>query len=237
GVDYKDFQQTVGLTGADTSNTPISYVPFSVGYSATAQDPSGVTQLGTSFNFGARGIGDDVIDCFGQMVNEFECKRFKARPNYAYLKGDIARSQALPRGYTLYAKLEGQIADLPLISNEQFTAGGMDSVRGYLEAEQLGDNGARGTVELRTPNLLAGEGKDLWGELTAVAFLDGAHLRVIDPLPSQQSRFTLASGGVGLRFRAAKALNLALDVARAFRDSARTREGDVRVKFRAAYEF
>ncbi|WP_312030655.1 ShlB/FhaC/HecB family hemolysin secretion/activation protein [Methylosinus sp. H3A] len=44
-----------------------------------------------------------------------------------------------------------RIADGPLASSEQISVGGLDTVRGYLESEVLGDTGAAGTVELRQP--------------------------------------------------------------------------------------
>ena len=35
GFDYKDFDQAVAQVGQDTGNTPITYVPFMVGYDGT----------------------------------------------------------------------------------------------------------------------------------------------------------------------------------------------------------
>ena len=49
--------------------------------------------------------------------------------------------------------MQGQVADQPLVSSEQFSIGGQDTVRGYLESEALGDYGIAGTLELRSPNI------------------------------------------------------------------------------------
>ena len=40
------------------------------------------------------------------------------------------------------------VARLPLVNSEEFTAGGLDTVRGYLESEVLSDNGIIGSLEL-----------------------------------------------------------------------------------------
>ena len=42
----------------------------------------------------------------------------------------------------------------PLIPAEQYFAGGMDSVRGYLTYEAIGDHAIRGRAELTTPEAL-----------------------------------------------------------------------------------
>lgn len=236
GVDFKDFREGTTLAGADTVKTPISYIPFVIGYNATRQDEGGVTQLGATFNFALRGLGDNRIDCFGQVISEFACKRFNARSNYGYLRAEASRTQTLPRGYTLFGKIEGQIANQPLISNEQFSAGGADSVRGYYESAVTGDDGLRGSLELRSPSLLPGEAKDAWGNLTAVAFVEGASLRVVDPLPAQTSRFNISSTGLGLRLKS-RGFAATLDVAWPLRDVNRTQAGRARAGFRLSYEF
>lgn len=237
GMDYKHFGEATKLTGADTVRTPISYIPFLIGYNATSQDDSGITQLGATFNFGVRGIGDQRIDCFGQFINEFACKRFNASSNYSYVRAEASRTHTLPRGFTLFGKLDVQYSGQPLISNEQFSAGGGDTVRGYYESEVLGDEGFRGTIELRSPSLFAGDAKDAWGQLNVIAFFDGAALKVVEPLPSQTSRFTISSAGVGLRLKAVRGFVASVDIARPLRGTNRTPSGATRGTFRVAYEF
>ena len=104
-----------------------------------------------------------------------------------------------------------------MISNEEFSAGGADTVRGYLEAEALGDTGMQGTLELRTPPLLnpATSGLD---QFYALAFLEGAKLKVLYALPSQQSKFLLSSAGVGLRLQGFKGMQFSLDWALPFKE-------------------
>lgn len=236
GMDYKSFDESL-LQGADSSTeTPIRYVPLSLAYNASLPGESAGNQFNAALNFSLRQLSGRRVDCFGQEVDQFECKRFRARPNYLYLKADYKHTRKFLNGMSLTARLSGQFADQPLISNEQFSAGGADSVRGYLESERLGDNALQAGLEWRSPSF-AGEKTPGLQELQFLIFAEAAQLRIQEPLPDQQSRFTLASGGTGLRFTAFRNLTGELDWARALRDGASTRSGDDRLHFSLEYGF
>ncbi|MES1999207.1 MAG: POTRA domain-containing protein [Pseudomonadota bacterium] len=228
GADYKDFLESVVLQGADSYKTPISYLAFVLGYSATLQQASAQTQANINVNFAPRGLGN--------TPQEFDNKRYKAQPNYVYLKADVTDTRTVFKGYSLVTRLGGQLADMPLVSNEQFGAGGAETVRGYLEAEALGDNAVFGSLEIRSPSF-AKQLPDSIDELRVLAFTDGAVLRVIDPLPAQDSSFVLSSAGVGVRLKAVRHLTSALDVAWPFKSTVNTRSGEPRVHFKLFYEF
>lgn len=240
GVDYKDFDETTNLIGADTTRKPIRYVPFGVQYTAGLQDAAGQWNVDIGASWSLRGLSDREVLCDdGLRHDQFDCKRAGARPNFAVLRGSLQRSQAVGT-WSLLARLDFQAASQPLISNEQFSAGGVDSVRGYLDAERQGDDGWRARIELRTPSLLGDSRVD--GHL--LGFTDWAWLRVQQPLPQQEARFRLGSYGAGLRLRDASGLRLSLDLARALRDGAesatgepRTRAGDTRLHVKLSYEF
>lgn len=228
GMDYKDFDETVVLLGADSFSTPISYAPFSALYSGTLQDKGGVTQLNLGLNFALR-------EWLGTREEEFANKRFKAHASYAYLRADAQRTHALGKGWSLAGALNTQIANEPLISAEQFAAGGYDSVRGYLEASALGDYGVRGSLELRAPSFPT---PPRWGiqQLAPVGFIEGAAVRIHDPLPAQEKSFTLSSAGLGLRLRVAPAFTAALDLAYPFKPSTETEAREPVLKFRLLTE-
>ena len=152
------------------------------------------------------------------------------------MRGEVEHTGELFGNYGYMAKIGGQWADQPLISNEQYGAGGADSVRGYLESEALGDDALHATVELRGPSV-AKLLPDYVDELRFLVFLDTAALRVSDPLPQQISRYTLTSAGFGARLRAWRNLSASFDLGRAFKESANTHSGDVRMHFRMLYEF
>jgi hemolysin activation/secretion protein len=210
GADYKNFQQTLAL-GKDAFDSPVTYVPLVAAYSATWQGEGRLTQLNATITAGLRGIGSSP--------DEFDVKRFNATENFITLHGDLSHTQDLPGGAQVFAKVQGQIADQPLVSSEQFSLGGLDTVRGYLESEVLGDFGVAGTFELRTPNLSPyfeqklpnppGEPVkfNLFDELRFFAFADVGQAQIFDPLVDQQSRFDLASYGVGTRMKVLQFFN------------------------------
>ena len=226
GADYKRFDQTV-LFGSDTSSTPISYMPFTAMYSASIQAPESLTQLTAGVNFSVRGVGNNQ--------QEFENKRSGARADYFYLKADVQHTHNLPAGLSLFARMDGQVSGQPLISNEQFSAGGVESVRGYLESEVLGDSGVHATLELRSPQLI--RNLAMVKDFHAHAFIDGAHLYVNQALPGEQASYPLASTGLGMQLKTVRNLNLNLDVAWPQMDAGRTLKGDLRAHARLWYEF
>lgn len=232
GADYKDFKESI-LFGSDTLATPISYLPFVVSYNASALADESITQMSLSANFSLRGIGN--------TPGEFAEKRYLAQPNYFYLKGDASYKRKVFGDSSLTVKLGGQLANQPLIGNEQFSAGGADSVRGYMESAALGDNALLGGLELSTPSL-ADALPDSVEELRLLAFAEGAFLRVKDALPnpvdgSITSHYILSSAGIGMRFKAIQHLTASLDVGWPFKDTASTHGSNPRVHFKMVYEF
>jgi hemolysin activation/secretion protein len=237
GLDYKDFKQDVVLEGADDLPSPARYSPFTLQYTATWLGPVDAayhdaattamrsnTTLDLGLNFLIRDLGTDA--------EQFSAKRYGASPSYLIFHPSLQRQQILPGSWSLVAKIDGQLASGPLISNEQYGAGGVDSVRGYTESERLGDNGIRGSVELRTPQLLSGHTRitqSYW-----YVFADGARVRILDPLPAQRTGYDLGSEGLGFRFKVG-GLSTDLDGARASTVGYVTRAGSYSAQFRVNY--
>jgi len=172
-------------------------------------------------------------------LDEFANKRALADTSFSILHAGIQRTEILPADWQLFGRFDMQLASGALLSNEQLTAGGASSVRGYLESEVVGDDGLRGGLELRTPRLPSA-GITGVKNFYLLAFAEAARLHVLDALPEQQSRFNISSAGLGLRLEA-KGLTLELDAAHAFNAggsaSTNTQAGDNRVLFRGNYEF
>jgi hemolysin activation/secretion protein len=197
GIDYKHFDQTVNLGSSAAGSpgsvaTPITYYPLDANYSATWQGKHGSTELNANVTFNFQDLGSNAV--------QFDQDRFGADGNFIYFRGDLTHTHDIFMGLQVSAKIQGQLANQPLISQEQATGGGMGNVRGYLEAEVVGDDGLFGSLELRSPELLKYIRKSA-GDLRFFAFYDAGFLRVIDPLPGQTSRFDLASYGVGGRLK------------------------------------
>lgn len=234
GVDYKSFEEDVVL-GSDRLSTPIRYLPFAILYNATRSSAASTTQYSTALNFSVRGLLDDTVDCVGQELDQFLCKRVGASSNYAYLRADFQHTRELVADWMLALSGDAQLAGQPLISNEQYSAGGLSSVRGYYESASLGDDGWRASLELRTPSWNIGKRKG--DEVYAMLFYDHARLWVQDALPEQESRFRLRGAGAGLRFAFWSKLKGELHTAYALDDAGSTREGDLRVHGRLEYGF
>ena len=96
--------------------------------------------------------------------------------------------------------MTGQLADSHLITNEQFSAGGLQSVRGYYSAEGVGDLGVAPSLELRSPSLAAHFGGWL-NEARFLTFVDSAFMHVLDTQPGQTRSYALVGVGGGLRVR------------------------------------
>ncbi len=229
GVDSQDFDETIEAGHEAGFATPIRYLPLFAGYLAIVDDEPGRWQFGGSLGAGIRGLVN--------TEEEFANKRFGANGTYLLVKGDASREQRLGGGgLVLRAKAEAQLTADPLISNEQFVVGGVDSVRGYLEAAAVGDIGLRASVELRSPEM-ARESWPLLGGLSVHAFLDGAATELRQPLPDQQSRFRLLGAGFGARLKATPLGSLSLDVGWPLKRLGETARGDLRVHAAGALEF
>lgn len=228
GADYKSFEETIDAGTGQGFSTPIHYLPLSLAYVGMREDDGGRWQFGGSLSVALRGLAS--------KESEFADKRFGAQSNFSVLKFDLSREQNLPFGLSLASKAELQFTGQPLISNEQFVAGGVDSVRGYPESTAVGDQAGRGAVELRSPNLARDDWSSVAG-LTVHAFAEGARLQLRKPLPQQQARFTLLGAGFGLRLQTRPYGRLALDIGWPLRTVGGTQRGDLLLHAAGSFEF
>lgn len=233
GIDYKDFNEAVLLPDQPGAETPISYINWSVGYAATWRGENRYTTATAAVNFGLRGVANSS--------DEFHFKRFAGQPNkglpdYFSVRLGLETDQPLFAGFHGFVRVNGQYSADPLIDNEQYSVGGMDTVRGYFEAEALGDRGVSGALELRSPHLA----RTLFGSSADVYFIlfgDVGVVGINDPLPSQLQRISLASTGAGFTFNVLRQLHGSFFWARALHTATRTHAGDSRVVFEVKYGF
>jgi len=196
-------------------------------YGRTRQDLNGTTQFNLGSDIGLRNV-------LGNYDGEFANKRFNASASFMTIKGGLSRLQSLGSGWWLSGSVDGQLASGPLISNEQYGAGGADTVRGYFESEVLGDVGARGSMELRR---FLPSGGGAVKEAYVFGYLEGAVAHIFDALPGQQASFNISSAGLGLRLKAWRGLRFWLDFGQAFKATQYTPKNAVRTLFRLGYEF
>jgi hemolysin activation/secretion protein len=223
GIDAKRNREALRM-GSGGDQVPLDYAPVTLGYAGSRQGED--SQLGLSFS---AVVGTRSLLGWGSDWRQFDYKRYKAKPGFLVLKGDFNGSLNFWRGAQLGLRLAAQGSDTPLVSGEQISAGGMNSVRGYLSAERVGDVGLVGALELRSRPMgisaIALENARLY------SFFDFGHLRLREPLPEQQSRFTLFSLGLGTSFAVGPHLSGRVDVGYPLRDGERTERKDPRVTF------
>jgi hemolysin activation/secretion protein len=248
GVDVKDLTEDV-LTSAGTIGSPLRYAPLQAAYNGNWWGAWGQQQLSASATFGLRPVWRQMrTDCqladgsFG-VADQFACKRRGADGGFTTVKLDWRGSTRV--GPTEWAlRIAGQIASQPLVSAEQFSVGGADSVRGYAEGSVSADYGVLASLELRSRNLApallkAFDGANLppFTELVLFGFSDVARVALIEPEPGQPNRSTLLGTGVGVRLGLQPGLSLAMDWARRHRDVAGRSLPSERVHVRAALRF
>ena len=227
GLDWKDFTEDVTIED-DKLASPLEYYPVSVNYGGSWTGPKSSTDLNLGLNFSLRGLGSKRSD--------FDNKRYGATGSYVYLRGDLSHTRELKNGGQFNSKLQGQLTGDSLTNTEQYSGGGLGTVRGYPESSALGDNAVFGTLELRSRSLIPVDEKKS-REWRVYAFADGGWLGLNNPLPGQEDQFTLFSTGAGTRFKVRQHFNGSLDAAVPLQSAGSVESGDWMITFRLWAEF
>jgi hemolysin activation/secretion protein len=189
GFDFKHFDENISLSTSSSADA-VEYWPLDLAYNIQREGAKTSTKVSLALTAGIRGLGSNTFD--------FENKRAFARPNFIHVNLDATQTETLWLGWRASQHVAGQLSDGPLVSSEQFAAGGMNSVRGYLQSEAVGDEGLTGNIELLSP-LLAPRWARALDDLRLYLFSDGGAVWVLQPLPAQTKFFPEASAGLGLR--------------------------------------
>jgi hemolysin activation/secretion protein len=203
GANYKHFNNitTVQATQSGvpvrvTSQVPLTYFPFTLGSTTIFREKTYASQIDVSLTF--------TNPSWGSGQAQFDENRYQATPQQLYLRASATHTHDLPGSWQAFGRISTQLSDVPLVSPEQYALGGFDTVRGYYEAEVLGDYGVGGTLELRTPSIAGalhfGEIRP-FDEWRFFAFADYGYARINQPLPEQTQAFQIASFGGGLNVR------------------------------------
>jgi hemolysin activation/secretion protein len=200
--------------------TPITYLGFTLGESSVWRVPDGEWTLDSSLHFGVRRLVNGS--------NEFANKRYRGKPNYFYVRADASRRRTFGEWLEARARVGGQYAAEPIIGDEQFALGGAGSIRGYLEAAELGDVGLMGSLELGLqPRRFAGN------RMLAETYLfyDTGIAMQLEPLPGEERRSDLASAGIAVNFGFDDHYAASVSWAYPLVPSTRTAAGDSRFLF------
>jgi hemolysin activation/secretion protein len=218
GLDYKKYSLTsnktnlfsfteITLNPDGTPNPPIvstvaspvpttqratDYLPLTVRWDGTRPDKFGSTTLSLSYS---PNLGSKFF--FGSSKFSTVAGSLNANGYYHILNPSLTRDQVIYKDWRLGVRLDGQWANQPLISNEQFGIGGINGVRGYREGEIFGDTGWRVTSEVKTPPQVIGI---VYGKNPLIVrgsiFMDYAEAYYLDPI-RQPDRIPLWGTGFG----------------------------------------
>ncbi|BAZ51632.1 surface antigen D15 domain-containing protein [Nostoc sp. NIES-4103] len=179
--------------GADNNgSTRISALRFFQEF--TNRNPKEVFALRSQFNLG--------IGAFNATINEgFPDSRF------FYWRGQGQYVRLLAPETLLVVRSDLQLTTRPLVPLEQFTIGGLGSVRGYRQDLLLTDNGAVLSAEVQLPIVRVPEVK---GVLHLIPFVDFG-VGWNNPPSYGQNSNTLLSTGLGLQWQMSDWLNMRLD--------------------------
>jgi hemolysin activation/secretion protein len=219
GLRYKESDQGVSLSANQSLQTPLSYANAQLGYNASLFAERYMLSFSTSWGFG--------FSSLGSSRQEFADKCYGCKPNFSVLRMEGGYKQKLFWKISSSVRVTGQYSVDPLVSNEQFLIGGGRNVRGYLEAEELGDIGMRGSFELRVSELPA-----FWGiSLQPYTFYDAGRVSFQLPLPGQDRSSSLQSVGLGLDILAWQHITGTVSIAEALTTSSHTQRGEDRIQF------
>ena len=195
-LSHKDIRNT--LLGGATDFTHDEYTMTRLQYTADWRGPSGRTigQATWAQGLGGTGSGDPLVSRAG------------ANGGFSRFNFDLARIQRVTDG--LYAVFRGsvQLSTTPLYVGEQYALGGPDTVRGYQQAELLGDHAYLLGAELRWSPF-----RDLRDRFQFCTFIDHGGVTLINPQPGDLSRGNhLTGAGFGFRYSLGDFSNIRLDL-------------------------
>lgn len=222
---------SVGLSWTNTSSTvqniKISDYALTVlraGIMGTHDDNYGRSFASINGDFGINTSHTKGIDSY-------------ASPNTVFQKysASAIRLQRIPlkKSYLVF-RIAGQYAPSPLYPSEQMQLGGYSTVRGYETGAVLGDYGANGSLELRTPipyleNILPNKIKSFSDNIKLLAFYDFGYFGSHKNPYGYGSNFIHSTGlGLNIFCKNGISLNFAAGVPLAAREFQR---GSVRVHF------
>ncbi|MBV6622414.1 MAG: ShlB/FhaC/HecB family hemolysin secretion/activation protein [Rivularia sp. (in: Bacteria)] len=207
---FREF--AIGLSGSlRDSETSLLNEPFSLSPGAddgetrvfalrlfqdwTQQNAKEVIAFRSQFSVG--------LDAFNSTVNKRipETGEFVPDSRFFAWQGQGQWVRILAPQTLLLVRANAQLSDQGLLSSEQFTIGGLGSVRGYRQNQLLADNGVFASAEVQLPILRTGKNKSApTGILQIIPFFDIGTAWNNSGIENADTS-TLISLGMGLQWR------------------------------------
>jgi hemolysin activation/secretion protein len=192
----------------------MDYLPLSLRYDASLHDSLGLTTWGlglsantwysatTTFSSAITSTNGITTDQITNTKGLKSLQRISGSSEstgyWVVLNPSFSQQIAIRPDWILTFRADGQWASEPLISNEQFGIGGVNSVRGYREGEVFGDSGYHFSLEQQTAPLMVGY---VSGStplmLRGSIYTDFARTFLLDPPAGQPNGVLLWGAGVG----------------------------------------
>ena len=154
----------------------VQYLPLALHYDGTLRGMFGVATLGLDVSGNAWYSGSL------SNLQTFITHSTMSSGHWVTLDPSLTWVMVPRTNWVLTIRANGQWASEPLISSEQFGAGGVNSVRGYHEGEVFGDNGWHFSIEQQTPPHTVGM---VYGNVPLTVrgsiYMDYARTFLIDP--------------------------------------------------------
>jgi hemolysin activation/secretion protein len=241
GPDFKDFKQDITVGGAPAGSAPIRYVPIVAEYSLSGATEASSYDFTLGMTAGLRAIKRTtcVVVVTNQPcvpIDQFRNREIDSNENFFHLnfQGNYART--FLGDFVAAYRVNAQIADSHLITNEQYAIGGLTNVRGYYQSEAVGDDGFNQSFELRSPSAASLFGSFV-DELRVYGFVDLGYAHVRSVLPEQRSEFRLVGLGGGAKLRLFQMWSGEMSIGVPLLDGPVTDAGDPRAVFVVRGEF
>ena len=166
----------------------------------TQRNPRSVFALRSQFNFGLDGLNSTVNEQIEGVERIPDSRFFAWRFQGQYVR-------LLGRDSLFLVRTNGQIADQRLLSSEQFSLGGLGSVRGYRQDQLLTDNGIFLSAEVQLPIFRVFEDT---GVVQLIPFIDYGTTWNSSGIANPEER-SLFSVGLGLQWQQNSNFNARLD--------------------------
>ncbi|HLZ54999.1 MAG TPA: POTRA domain-containing protein [Verrucomicrobiae bacterium] len=178
----------------------LDYLPLSLNYSAGLQDAFGPANWGLGLSadlwysslFSTTSTSTNNITTTTSSHGDAALANItgssKSTGHWVILRPSFSQEIDFYTNWVTTFHADGQWASEPLISVEQFGAGGVNSVRGYHEGEVFGDTGWHLSLDQQTPPYIVGMIRD--GTPLTVrgsAYMDYARVYLLDPQGRQGS--------------------------------------------------
>jgi hemolysin activation/secretion protein/AraC-like DNA-binding protein len=213
----------------------LEYLPLNIGWGGSVPDKWGATYFNANSSFNPTTAFSEDVDFAANSYSP------KAKAGYVIIQPSADRLQTIYKEWTVKLHADGQWANVPLISNEQYAMGGLAGVRGYQDGEAYGDTGWRLSIEPQTPDLNIGMFGNDGGEepcaLRGSVFMDYGQLYLLDPQPGMKWRQEFWGAGLGFTATIGNHLDMRVAVAFPLISDTQTYVGDMHCYFAIGAQF